>query len=152
VTWRVVVQVWVILLVATLGEHHISGMGYYYYTPHNGGLVGRVALWIPFLWVFVIQSTFVTMILTGVIWPLACIGSGMLAFLFDFSVLEPYMCRAMELSLWTQVDNGYYSFVPAKLNRFTAPVGNYFVWLCFPILANYLLAVLLAVFPWVVSS
>jgi len=50
----------------------------------------------------------------------------MLAVLFSFIMLEPCMCKVIELWLWTQVDKGYSSFVPAKFNRFTAPLGDHF--------------------------
>ena len=147
-SWRVAVQIVVILFIATLGEHHISGKGYYHYTSNNEFIIGRVALWIPFLWVFIIQCAFCAMMFMGVTGLVACVGSGLAASLFDFIVVEPYLSGAKGLWLWKPVSNGYFSFMPTRLNRFTAPFGNYLVWLLFPALANYLLVILLVLFPY----
>ncbi len=42
-------QIILTLAVATVGEHMVSGQGYYYYTKKNGIFVGRVPTWIPLM-------------------------------------------------------------------------------------------------------
>ena len=72
--------------------------------------------------------------------------SGCLALLGDFLFFEPYMSSRKELWLWKSVDNGYFEFIPTKLNRFTAPPGNYITWFLFPLLANAFIASLVILF------
>ena len=77
----------------------------------------------------------------------AAVLSGLLAAVFDFVILEPYFSRHKELWIWDSVADGYFKFIPKKLNRFTAPPGNYITWLIFPIVINYgtiLLSMILA--------
>jgi len=131
------IQLLMILLVAGLGEHYVSGKGYYYYTKTNGVFVGRVPAWIPLMWVFVVQAALIVPYLLGVNLVMAALISGILCIAFDLIVVEPILCRMKKLWLWTPVDEGYFKHIPEKLDRFTAPPGNYVVWLIFPILMNW---------------
>lgn len=133
------VQLIMILLVAGLGEHYVSGRGYYHYTPSNGIFLGRVPAWIPLMWVFVVQVSFIIPYLLGVHLLIAALISGIPCIAFDLIVVEPILCRMKKLWLWTPVDDGYFTFVPEQLDRFTAPPGNYLVWLFFPIMMNWIL-------------
>jgi len=138
--WFVGVQVVAILIIGAYGEHHVSGRGYYYYTPLNGLFIGRVPAYIPFMWVSVIQATYLTGLLSGLIPEVAILTSGALGLCLDFAFVEPYFSRVKGFWLWKQVDRGYFGFVPPHYNRFTAPVGNYLVWLGFPAILNWFLA------------
>lgn len=129
-------QLIMILLVAGLGEHYVSGKGYYHYSETNGIFIGRVPVWIPLMWVFVVQASLIVPYLFGVNIILAALISGILCIAFDLIVVEPILCRMKELWSWMPVDEGYFTFIPEKLDRFTAPPGNYLVWLLFPILMN----------------
>lgn len=128
------VQVLVTLLIASVGEHYVSGKGYYHYTPKNGVFIGRVPLWIPFMWVFVVQLTYLIPLSLGVSVHGLCVVAGLLGLVLDMVMVEPILCRMRQLWSWTPVPGGYFSFVPAQLNRFIAPFGNYFVWFLFPFL------------------
>ena len=136
--WHVLPQILLIVSIALIGEHLISSQGYYYYTRQdtNGPFFRNVPLWIPFLWVFSIQASFLISLILGLNGFAACLFSGWLASLGDFLLLEPFMSRMMQLWLWTPVERGYFSFIPSRFNRFIAPPGNYLTWLIFPILAN----------------
>ena len=136
-----------ILLVAGLGEHHVSGKGYYHYTRSNGFFLGRVPVWIPLMWVFVVQASLIVPYLFGVNLIIATLISGVLCVAFDLVVVEPILCRMQKLWSWTPVDAGYFTIIPEQLDRFTAPPGNYLVWLFFPILMNFTLFSAGFVFP-----
>lgn len=131
------VQLFVILLVAALGEHYVSGKGYYHYSQTNGLFIGRVPTWIPLMWVFFVQASFIVPYLFGIHIIIAVLISGVLCAAFDLIVVEPILCRMKKLWSWTTVDEGYFDFVPEQLDRFTAPPGNYVTWLIFPILMNW---------------
>lgn len=148
VGWRVVAQVSIIMMVGAIGEHYISGQGYYYYTKskHNGFFVGRVPLWIPFMWVFVVQSAFIIPLLMGLSAAVSIISSGLLCFILDLVVVEPVLSRKRSLWAWTPVDKGYLGFLPSQLDRFTAPPGNYLVWFIFPVITNLILCGLVIFF------
>jgi hypothetical protein len=141
VGWRVVAQVSIIMIVGAIGEHYISGQGYYYYTKskHNGFFVGRVPLWIPFMWVFVVQGAFIIPLMLEISIIAAIITSGLLCFLLDLIVIEPVLSRERSLWAWTPVEKGYLGFLPSQLDRFTAPPGNYLVWFIFPVVTNTVL-------------
>lgn len=139
VGWRVFLQGLAILIIATIGENLISSQGYYHYTRQeiNGPFIRDVPAWIPFLWVIVIQWSFLLGYGVGMNDVYACIFSGLIAALVDLLLFEPWMSRRKELWVWTPVEDGYFKFIPPGLHRFTAPPGNYLVWLAFPIILNY---------------
>ena len=139
VGWSALVQPAGIILVAAIGESYISSQGYYEYSKNhsNGPFIRNVPIWIPFLWIFSIQVAFLTGLIFGLSGLEACLLSGLLALVFDLLFLEPYFSRQKELWKWYTVENGYFRFIPSQLDRFTAPPGNYLVWLVFPILMNY---------------
>jgi hypothetical protein len=139
VGWSALVQPAGIILVAAIGESYVSSQGYYEYPKNhsNGPFIRNVPIWIPFLWIFSIQAAFVTGLIFGLSGLEACLLSGLLALVFDLLFLEPYFSRQKELWIWYSVQNGYFRFLPSQLDRFTAPPGNYLVWLIFPILMNY---------------
>ncbi len=136
VGWYVYPQAGMVLLIAALGENHVSGKGYYSYTSVNRYFVGRVPLWIPFMWVFVVQGALLMCLLSGFTGFVAVYVSGIMCILGDFLFAEPYLCAQKKLWEWKPVEKGYFKFVPAKINRFTAPLGNYVVWFVFPFLLN----------------
>jgi hypothetical protein len=139
--WPVLYQVLFILVVAAVGEHKISSKGYYHYTTtdYNGPFVRNVPVWIMYLWVFSIQCSFLIPLALGFHAPAACMISGALCFTADIAIIEPLLSRVVNLWTWTPVQKGYFSFLPRRLNRFTAPPGNYLVWLGFPVVANGLM-------------
>ncbi len=137
--WRVGVQVLVIMLIAGVGEHHVSGKGYYHYTSANGHFVGRVPVWIPFMWVFACHAGFLLSMAGGLTEGPNYLGAGVFVLLTDFAVVEPVFSRIKGLWLWKPVSSGYFGFVPPHMNRFTAPIGNYLVWFGFPVLASWFL-------------
>ena len=140
--WRMIPHLFLIILVALLGENLVSSQGYYYYTKQetNGPFLRNMPVWIMFLWVFCVQCSFLLPLALGLNTVSAIIASGFLASLGDFLIFEPFMSRRQRLWLWTPVEDGYFEFIPQQLNRFTAPPGNYITWLIFPILANCFLA------------
>jgi len=148
-SWRVAVQIVAILMVGAIGEHYISGQGYYHYTKSktNGFFVGRVPLWIPFMWVFAVQGTLLFSLMIGLPAAEAILSSGLLGAALDLVIIEPALSRERALWTWTPVDNGYFGFLPSQVDRFTAPPGNYLVWLLFPAIANWLLYGLIILFP-----
>lgn len=137
--WSIVIQLAGIMLVVLFGESCVSSQGYYQYPKKdlNGPFIRNVPVWIPFLWIYSIQSTFLTGLVFGLSGFEACVLSGLFALAFDLLFLEPYLSRRKELWIWSPVENGYFRFIPKELDRFTAPPGNYIVWLIFPILMNY---------------
>lgn len=149
VGWYVVIQILVTLSIGGLGEHYVSGRGYYHYTNVNGVFVGRVPAWIPFMWVFVVQGTLLFALLLGLKGFAAVAGSGFIGLLLDSLILEPYLSKSKGLWRWTHVESGYFDFVPPNLNRFYAPVGNYLVWLFFPAIMNWFLQCLVFVFSFI---
>jgi hypothetical protein len=144
-SWRILPQMLLIILIALVGEHLVSSQGYYYYTRHerNGPFLRNIPMWIIFLWIFLIQASYIVSLLIGLNGLSACLFSGWFASLIDFLFLEPLMSRMMGLWLWTPVEKGYFGFIPSRFNRFTAPPGNYITWLLFPILANCFLGIIL---------
>lgn len=134
-----IVQTMVILLVAAIGEHLVSGKGYYHYTNRNGFFVGRVPTWIPLMWVVVIQGTLLLSSLIGMKGLDAVALSGVISASLDLYFIEPLLSRKLSMWIWTSVDGGYFAFIPDQVNRFTAPFGNYLTWLIFPILTNLIL-------------
>ncbi|MFX0053299.1 MAG: hypothetical protein ACFFAX_12860 [Promethearchaeota archaeon] len=139
VGWSALAQLAGIILVAAIGESYVSSQGYYEYPKNhsNGPFIRNVPIWIPFLWIFSIQAAFLTGLIFGLSGLEACVLSGLLALVFDLLFLEPYFSRQKELWIWYSVQDGYFRFIPSRLDRFTAPPGNYLVWLIFPILMNY---------------
>lgn len=138
--WAVAIQVVVILAIAGIGEHRVSGEGYYRYKDVNGVFLGNVPLWIPFMWVFVCQASLVVALAIGFKSLAAAFCAGVIGLLVDLLVVEPILSRGpFALWSWTPVQDGYFSFVPSSLNRFAAPVGNYLVWFAFPFLMACLL-------------
>jgi magnesium-transporting ATPase (P-type) len=142
--WLMLVQLIFVFVIASFGESFVSSQGYYHYTKHrrNGPFVRNVPIWIVFLWIFITQGAFLLSIAIGLTGFAASWMSGILACTADFLLLEPILSRYMELWRWTPVRRGYFSFIPARLNRFTAPPGNYLAWLFFPMIANGILTLL----------
>lgn len=140
-------QLIMILLVGGVGEHYVTGKGYYHYTKTNGMFLGRVPIWIPLMWVFIVQASFIIPYILGIHMLIAALISGVLCIAFDLIVVEPILCGMKELWLWTPVDEGYFDFVPKQIDRFTAPPGNYLVWLFFPILMNWSLLTIRFMLP-----
>lgn len=137
--WSVLVQLAGIVVIAVFGENLVSSQGYYQYPKSysNGPFIRNVPVWIPFLWIWSIQSSFLFCLAFGLSGIHAAIISGILAAVFDLIFLEPYFSRHRELWIWDSVADGYFKFIPKQMNRFTAPPGNYITWLIFPILVNY---------------
>ncbi|MFW9788188.1 MAG: hypothetical protein ACFFE2_10830 [Candidatus Thorarchaeota archaeon] len=148
VQWRVIPHSLLILVVACVGENLVSSQGYYHYSRQeiNGPFVRNMPIWIMFLWVFIAQSSLLLPLSLGLDGLSAVFVSGVLASLIDLLFFEPYMSRKKELWLWRSVDNGYFEFIPSRLNRFTAPPGNYITWFLFPILSNFFLLSLMILF------
>ena len=140
-----IIQTVAILIVASVGEHLISGRGYYHYTNVNGVFVGRVPIWIPLMWVVVIQGALLFSLAIGLIGLQAIFLSGFLCASLDIIAVEPLLSAKYGMWRWTSVDGGYFKFIPTQVNRFTAPFGNYLTWLIFPILLNWLLGITLGV-------
>lgn len=132
----VLVQLVTILLIAAIGEHYVSGKGYYHYTKMNGLFVGRVPIWIPLMWVVVIQGSFALLLAFGLRSADAVALSGVICSSLDFYLIEPLLSRKIGMWLWNSVEHGYFRFIPPRINRFTAPVGNYITWMFFPVILN----------------
>lgn len=126
-------------MIGTFGEHLISSQGYYHYTELNGFFFGKVASWIPFMWLFAIQGLFLIGILLGLDGISASVLAGTMGASVDLALIEPYCSKKKSLWIWKSVANGYFRFVPQKVNRFTAPPGNYIVWYMFPLLMGLLI-------------
>lgn len=137
--WIVSIQVLMILAIGTVGEHIVSSQGYYHYTELNGIFVGKVASWIPFMWLVAIQGLFLIGVLLGLDGISCSVFAGILGSSIDLAVIEPYCSRKKSLWIWKPVENGYFSFVPQRINRFTAPPGNYVVWYLFPLFMGLLI-------------
>lgn len=133
------IQIMATLAIAITGEHYVSGQGYYQYTPTNGIFIGRVPVWIPFMWLVIIQSAYLIASSFGMSGMTGALSAGIIGMLCDMIFIEPVLCRMGGLWEWKSVPNGYFSFVPATLNRLIAPFGNYFVWFLFPFLMGSLL-------------
>ena len=147
--WAVLIQIAGIVLVAVFGESIVSSQGYYQYPKNhdNGPFIRNVPIWIPFLWIFTIQTSFLTGLVFGLSGIQACVLSGLFTVAFDLIFLEPYFSRQKELWIWDSVEDGYFKFVPTELDVFTAPPGNYFTWLIFPILINISTILLSMIIP-----
>lgn len=141
--FHAIIQTVAILIVASVGEHVVSGRGYYHYTNVNGVFVGRVPVWIPVMWVFVIQGALLLSLTMGLVGLQAILLSGIICASLDIIAVEPLLSAKYGMWLWTSVDEGYFKFIPAQVNRFTAPFGNYLTWLIFPILLNWFLGITL---------
>ncbi|TFF96460.1 carotenoid biosynthesis protein [Candidatus Thorarchaeota archaeon] len=141
--WAVAIQVFVTLVIAAVGEHRVSGEGYYQYKELNGVFLGNVPVWIPFMWVFVCQTCLIISLVVGFQSLAAAICAGITGLVIDLIVIEPILSRGpYALWHWSPVTDGYFSFLPSHLNRFAAPFGNYIVWFFFPFLMSLLLGFL----------
>jgi hypothetical protein len=143
--WLILPQLVLIFIIASLGESFVSSQGYYHYTRHerNGPFVRNIPVWIVFLWIFFIQGGLLFSLFLGLTGFHAVMFSGIIACTVDFLVIEPILSRRFELWRWTPTRRGYFYFLPARLNRFTAPPGNYIAWLFFPMIANTFLTFLM---------
>lgn len=141
--FHAIIQTVAILIVASVGEHYISGRGYYHYTNINGVFVGRVPVWIPLMWVVVIQGALLFSFGIGLVGIQAVLLSGVLLASLDVIAVEPLLSAKYGMWRWTSVKEGYFKFIPSQVNRFTAPIGNYLTWLVFPILLNWLLGIMI---------
>ena len=99
------------------------------------------------MWVFVVQGALVISLAVGLPAVGAIVASGLLCLVLDLVVIEPVLSRKRALWAWTSVEGGYLGFIPSQIDRFTAPPGNYLVWLIFPIITNWVLYGLLILFP-----
>lgn len=138
-SYRVFLQIIAVLTISALGEHIVSGKGYYHYTERNGLFIGRVPIWIPFMWVSVVQASALLALYLGAAGVDIILVSGLLTFFGDFVFLEPVFSNQLGFWKWTPVENGYFSRVPDSLKKFTAPFGNYIVWTFFPVFTNMIL-------------
>ncbi len=129
-------QLILILIIAAIGEHHVSGKGYYHYTKKNGLFIGRVPLWIPLMWAVAIQGSFALLLVLRFNTTEAVALSGVICTSLDFYFIEPLLSRKIGMWLWNSVENGYFRFIPTRINRFTAPFGNYVTWMIFPVILN----------------
>jgi hypothetical protein len=139
--WIVSLQLVSILAIGSFGEHIVSSQGYYHYTELNGLFIGKVASWIPFMWAFVIQGLFIVGLWFGLDGFSCSIFSGVSGSLIDFALIEPFCSKRKSLWVWKQVEKGYFSFVPERFNRFTAPTGNYATWFVFPVLMSLMIVI-----------
>lgn len=137
--FHVIIQIVAILIVASVGEHYVSGRGYYHYTNINGVFVGRVPVWIPLMWVVAIQGAILFSLAIGLVGLQAVLLSGFLLATLDVVAIEPLLSAKYGMWRWTSVDEGYFKFIPSQVNRFTAPIGNYLTWLAFPVILNWFL-------------
>jgi hypothetical protein len=135
----VYIQFMLILIIAAVGEHYVSGKGYYHYTKKNGLFLGRVPVWIPLMWVVMIQGSFSFLLVLGFGSTEAIALSGLVCASLDFYLIEPLFSRKIGMWLWSSVERGYFGFIPPQVNRFTAPAGNYITWMFFPVILNALL-------------
>ncbi len=147
--WKIAIQALFVLTIGTVGEHYVSGQGFYSYSQcgRNGPFLGNVPVWIPLMWLAVVQGTLVITLLLDITGLVACVIAGLTALTVDALLIEPIMSKRMGLWEWTSVENGYFDFVPHRMKRLTAPFGNYVVWFGFVGIANYLLVALVTVFP-----
>ncbi len=148
VGWLLIPQILIVLTIVNIGENFVSSQGYYHYPKanYNGPFIRNVPLWISFLWIFTIQGSFLFLISIGMSVIPSIIFSGWITSIVDFILFEPIMSNLLGLWQWTPVEKGYFGFIPSWFNRFTAPIGNYVVWLLFPIAANSFLIFLLVLF------
>lgn len=139
VGWFLIPQIILVLAIVNVGENFVSSQGYYNYprANYNGPFIKNVPLWITFLWIFSIQGSYLFLVSIGLNTIPAVIFSGLIASIADFILFEPLMSSFLGLWQWTPVENGYFRFIPSWFNRFTAPTGNYVVWLLFPIISNF---------------
>ncbi len=91
--WASFFQAVFILIVSILGENCVSGRGYYRYTEHNCCFIYRVPIWIPLMWVVVIQGSLLVISLAYPFNWLGVLASGIICSLIDLSLIEPYFCR-----------------------------------------------------------
>ena len=143
--WLMLPQLVLIFIIASLGENIVSSQGYYHYTrqERNGPFIRNVPIWIVFLWIFFIQGSLLFSFAIGLTGVQAATVSGLIACIIDFLFLEPLLSRHFELWRWNPTRKGYFYFIPARLNRFTAPPGNYVTWILFPMVANTFLMILM---------
>jgi hypothetical protein len=147
--WKLTVQMLFVLTVGTVGEHYVSSQGFYHYSQcgRNGPFLGNVPIWIPLMWLTIVQGTLVMTLLLNITGLMACVIAGLTALAADSLLIEPILSKRMGLWRWTSVERGYFAFVPHRLKRLTAPFGNYVVWFGFVGIANYLLVALVTIFP-----
>jgi len=137
-----VLQTFFVLVVSLCGENYVSVKGYYRYTELNCCFIGMVPLWIPFMWITVIQGS---LFLSSLVYPIGLMTllvTAVISTLLDLLIIEPYFCRRRRLWSWSPVEEGYFDFIPEKFNQFTAPPGNYITWFIFPFVSNALLLLL----------
>jgi uncharacterized membrane protein len=127
----------IVFTVALVGENLVSKTGTYTYNMEHRPVVGRVPLFIPFLWLALnLGSLFLAYIMlqtAGVSNGLIiAFTSAIIPLFIDLLLLEPKLSR--ERNVWTWRDT----------TRLYAPYGNYVVWFAFPFLANlgFLLAMM----------
>ena len=155
--WITFVQIVFVIIVAIIGENYVVEKGYYRYSSANSPFIRNVPLWIIPLWLYMIQITALLGHALGlglvdiVIQPLfrwggivVCLFSGLLCFLIDFVIIEPLFSKRLDLWSWHSINNGFFSFIPEKYNKYTAPAGNYIVWFGFPVFAGYIVVALFA--------
>jgi len=133
------VQYLLIMLVTIVGEQIVSSWGYYHYTDKNRFFFSNIPASIPFFWVFFIQFSLIISRLFFTSDLLIVFFSALLTLALDLVLIEPYLSRKKGFWTWIPKENGMFRFVPGRVNRFTAPFGNYFTWFVLPFLMNALL-------------
>lgn len=118
-----------VFTVALVGENLASRTGRYAYNMEHRPVVGRVPLFIPFLWLamnlgslFISYEAFQNIGMTNVLY--IAFVSAMIPLVLDISLLEPKLSK--DRNVWTWRDT----------TRLYAPYGNYVVWFAFPFLTN----------------
>ncbi len=104
VGWASAVQAGFIVTVSVLGENHVSGLGYYRYSEANCCLINRVPIWIPFMWITVIQGTLPVISSYQTFNWMKILTSGIMCTLIELSFVVPCLCRRRMLWSWSQVE------------------------------------------------
>lgn len=119
----------VVFTVALVGENMVSKTGSYSYNMEHRPIVGRVPLFIPFLWLainlgslFLAYTTFQTAGISNGL--LIAFTSATIPLFIDLLLLEPKLSRERNVWVWHSTTKLY------------APYGNYIVWFAFPFLMN----------------
>jgi hypothetical protein len=124
-----VLYVAVVLTVAVAGENLVSKTGSYSYNMEHRPIVGRVPLFIPFLWLAMnLGSLYISYEVSHMLNVTSSLYiammSAMIPLFIDLLLLEPRLSRGRRVWVWRTT------------TRLYAPYGNYVVWFAFPFLMN----------------
>lgn len=119
----------VVFTVALVGENMISRTGSYSYNMEHRPIVGKVPLFIPFLWLAInLGSLFISYKMLSTIGNTnglhIALISAMIPLFIDLLLLEPKLSKDRKVWVWQSTTKLY------------APYGNYVVWFAFPFLMN----------------